>query len=137
MSRLSIDQLVVDANRAQALGIPAIAVIPVIAEALKDDLGTHATDPSGLACRAASVLAEAVPDLGLIGDIALDPYTSHGHDGVFRDGEVLNDETVGILAAMAIVHARAVFNVVAPSDTDRRSLPAASGTGDSSQLRGR
>jgi porphobilinogen synthase len=116
VSRLSIDQLVVDAKRAQALGIPAIAVFPVIAEALKDDLGTHATDPSGLACRAASALAEAVPDLGLIGDIALDPYTSHGHDGVFRDGEVLNDETVGILAEMAIVHARAGFNVVAPSD---------------------
>ena len=116
VSRLSIDQLVVDAKRAQALGIPAIAVFPVIAEALKDDLGTHATDPSGLACRAASALAEAVPDLGLIGDIALDPYTSHGHDGVFREGEVLNDETVGMLAEMAVVHARAGFDVVAPSD---------------------
>ncbi len=116
VSRLSIDELVVDAKRARALGIPAIAVFPVIAEALKDDLGTHATDPSGLACRAASTLAVSVPGLGLIGDIALDPYTSHGHDGIFRDGEVLNDETVGILAEMAVVHARAGFDVVAPSD---------------------
>jgi porphobilinogen synthase len=116
VSRLSIDELVVDAKRARALGIPAIAVFPVIAEALKDDLGTHAAEPSGLACRAASALAECVPGLGLIGDIALDPYTSHGHDGIFRDGEVLNDETVGILAEMAVVHARAGFDVVAPSD---------------------
>ncbi len=116
VSRLSIDQLVVDASRARALGIPAIAVFPVIAEALKDDLGTHATDPNGLACRAASAVSESVPGLGLIGDIALDPYTSHGHDGIFREGEVLNDETVGVLAEMAVVHARAGFDVVAPSD---------------------
>jgi porphobilinogen synthase len=116
VSRLSIDQLVVDAKRARALGIPAIAVFPVVAEALKDDLGTHATDPTGLACRAASAVSESVPGLGLIGDIALDPYTSHGHDGIFREGEVRNDETVGVLAEMAVVHARAGFDVVAPSD---------------------
>lgn len=116
VSRLSIDELVIDAKRAFSFGIPAIAVFPVIDEARKDDRGTLAIDPGGLACRAARALKDSVPDLGIIGDIALDPYTSHGHDGVVRDGDVVNDETVAILAQMAVVHAAAGFDIVAPSD---------------------
>jgi porphobilinogen synthase len=116
VSRLSIDALVVDAKRALSFGIPAIAVFPVIDEARKDDRGTLALDPCGLACCAARALKDSVPDLGIIGDIALDPYTSHGHDGVVRDGDVVNDETVAILAEMAVVHAAAGFDIVAPSD---------------------
>jgi porphobilinogen synthase len=116
VSRLSVDQLLVDARRARALGVPAVAVFPVVPDTQKDDLGTRAIDPNGLACRAARALSESVPGLGIIGDIALDPYTSQGHDGIFRDGDVVNDETVEVLARMAVVHAQAGFDVVAPSD---------------------
>ena len=118
VERLSIDLLVPAAREAALLGIPAIAVFPVLDPHKKDALGSGALDPSGLACRAVHALKDAVPELVLIGDIALDPYTSHGHDGVLDADErdVDNDETVAILASMAVVHARAGFDVVAPSD---------------------
>jgi porphobilinogen synthase len=116
VDRLSIDLLVEAAGEARALGVRAMALFPVTDPALKDPRGTLALDGSNLACRAARALKAAHPTMGLIADVALDPYTSHGHDGIVRDGDVDNDETVSVLCEMAVVLARAGFDVVAPSD---------------------
>jgi porphobilinogen synthase len=116
VSRVSADVLVEIGKECRDLGIPALAVFPVIDAKYKDLLGSHALSPDGLACRTAQALKKAVPELGLIGDIALDPYTSHGQDGILEDGYVVNDRTVEQLAKMAVVHAQAGFDIVAPSD---------------------
>jgi porphobilinogen synthase len=116
VQRLSIEQAVEKAKRAKAAGVRAVALFPVVAEEDKDDTGSAAQRPDGLACQAARALRTALPSLGIIGDIALDPYTSHGHDGILEHGQVHNDRTVDALARMAIVHARAGFDTLAPSD---------------------
>jgi porphobilinogen synthase len=116
VDRMSIDQLVHAAAEALALGIRAMALFPVTDPALKDERGTLALDPDNLACRAARALKSAHPSMGLIADVALDPYTRHGHDGIVVAGDVDNDETVPVLCEMAVVLARAGFDVVAPSD---------------------
>jgi porphobilinogen synthase len=117
VERLTIDRAVRAAEEAVALGIPAIALFPVTPPELKDEDGTESGNPQNLMCRAARAIKAAVGNaLGLIGDVALDPYTSHGHDGVIRDGYVANDETVAILCRQALVQAEAGIDVIAPSD---------------------
>jgi porphobilinogen synthase len=116
VERLSIDLAVAAAEEAKALGIPAIALFPVTPPERKDEDGTESLNPENLMCRAARAIKRAVPDLGLVGDVALDPYTSHGHDGVIRNGYVANDETVAILCRQAVVQAEAGIDVIAPSD---------------------
>jgi porphobilinogen synthase len=116
VSRLSIDQAVETAKQAEALGIPALALFPVIDAALKDDQGKEAVNPKNLLCRAIAAIKEAVPDIGIICDVALDPYTTHGHDGLVIDGDVANDATVEVLIKQALVLADAGCDIVAPSD---------------------
>ncbi|MEL0042520.1 MAG: porphobilinogen synthase, partial [Candidatus Puniceispirillum sp.] len=103
--RHSIDLLVEQAARAVALNIPAIAVFPSIDNSLKDAAGSLACDGHNLVCRAVAAVKAAYPDLGIICDVALDPFTSHGHDGLLRDDVVLNDETVEILCEQAVYQA--------------------------------
>jgi porphobilinogen synthase len=114
--RLPIPALVDAAGEADELGIPTIAVFPAVPDALKDAEGSNAVDPGNLVCRAVAALKKALPDLGVLCDVALDPFTSHGHDGVIRDGYVENDETVEILQRQAVVQARAGCDIIAPSD---------------------
>ena len=114
--RLPIPALVDAAGEADELGIPTIAVFPAVPDALKDAEGRNAVDPGNLVCRAVAALKKALPDLGVLCDVALDPFTSHGHDGVIRDGYVENDETVEILQRQAVVQARAGCDIIAPSD---------------------
>jgi porphobilinogen synthase len=114
--RVGLDRLVEHAAQAHALHIPAIALFPATPATLKDAEGTQALDPENLICRAARLLKRELPELGLIGDVALDPYTDHGHDGVIRDGYVANDESVAILTRQAVNQAEAGIDVIAPSD---------------------
>jgi len=117
VERLSIDLLVAEAKELVTLGIPAIALFPVIDESLKSLDAAEAYNPQGLVPRAVKALKAAAPELGVITDIALDPYTSHGQDGLINeDGYVLNDETVAVLVKQALCHAAAGVDVVAPSD---------------------
>jgi len=117
VERLSIDLLVAEAKELVALGIPAIALFPVIDESLKSLDAAEAYNPQGLVPRAVKALKAAAPELGVITDIALDPYTSHGQDGLINeDGYVLNDETVAVLVKQALCHAAAGVDIVAPSD---------------------
>ena len=116
VERLSIDLLVKAVGEATALGIPAIAVFPVTPQELKTPNGREATNPDNLVCRAVRAIKEANDDIGVICDVALDPYTTHGQDCIVRDGEILNDETVGVLCKQAIVQAHAGCDVIAPSD---------------------
>lgn len=115
--RQSIDLLLIQAEKCLQLGIPALAIFPVIDSALKDPAAKEALNPEGLVPRAVSQLKKNFPELGIITDIALDPYTSHGQDGLIDDhGYVLNDETVAVLEQQALVHAQAGADIVAPSD---------------------
>jgi porphobilinogen synthase len=116
IDRLSIPALIDAAGEAAALGIPLVAVFPVTPLKLKDEQGKEALNPENLVCRAVRELKRALPGLGVLCDVALDPFTSHGHDGVLRDGDVANDETVEILCRQAIVQAEAGCDVIAPSD---------------------
>ncbi|MGF1467208.1 MAG: porphobilinogen synthase [Sandaracinaceae bacterium] len=116
VARLTIDLLVEEARQAASLGIPALAVFPATDPALKSEDGREATNPDNLVCRAIRALREADLGVGLICDVALDPYTTHGQDGLLRDGRIVNDETVEVLCRQAIVQARAGCDVVAPSD---------------------
>ena len=116
VSRHSIDRLVTQAREAEALGIPAIAVFPSIDPALKDNDGTLAGDGDNLVCRAVRAVKQACPELGVICDVALDPFTDHGHDGILRDGEIVNDETVAVLCRQAVCQADAGCDIIAPSD---------------------
>jgi len=115
-ARLSIDLLVEAAREAHGAGIPGVALFPALPEAEKDPRGSASTKPDGLLQRAVRALKSAVPDLLVITDVALDPYSSDGHDGVLIDGRVDNDETLPILAAMAVSQAEAGADIVAPSD---------------------
>ncbi len=114
--RLTVDQAVAAAREARSLGIPAIALFPATPAQAKDDKGSEALNPGNLICRALHEIKAAAPEIGLIADVALDPYTSHGMDGLVENGEILNDETVEILCQQAVLQARAGCDVVAPSD---------------------
>lgn len=117
VERLSIDMLVAEARTVADLGIPAIALFPVTAVEKKSDDAAEAYNADGLAQRAVRALKQACPELGIITDVALDPFTSHGQDGLIDDtGYVLNDETVEVLVKQALSHAEAGADVVAPSD---------------------
>ena len=116
VSRHSIDRLVGQAREAVRLGIPAIAVFPSIDAALKDNDGTLAGDPDNLVCRAVRAIKAACPDLGVICDVALDPFTDNGHDGILRDGEIVNDATLEALCRQALCQADAGCDIIAPSD---------------------
>jgi porphobilinogen synthase len=117
IDRLNIDELVIEAGQVLKLGIPAIAVFPVIAETLKSERAEESYNPDGLVQRAVRAVKRAVPALGVITDVALDPYTSHGQDGLIdKKGYVVNDETVEVLIRQALSHAEAGADIVAPSD---------------------
>jgi len=117
IERVSIDQLLLEAGQCVQLGIPAIAIFPVVGETEKSDDAAEAYNPNGLAQRAVRALKQNYPDLGVITDVALDPFTSHGQDGLIDDsGYVLNDETIDVLVKQAVSHAEAGADIVAPSD---------------------
>lgn len=117
IQRLSIDQLLKDAKECFDLGIPAIALFPVIEDSLKSDNAEECFNELGLIPKAVNELKKSIPKLGVITDIALDPYTSHGQDGLIdKDGNILNDKTVDLLVKQALCHAKAGADVVAPSD---------------------
>jgi porphobilinogen synthase len=117
VSRWSVDRLASRARDAAALGIPCVALFPNTPGNLRTDDASEALNPDNLVCRAIRAIKNAVPDVGVLTDVALDPYTSHGHDGLTgRDGDVLNDETVAVLAQQALVQASAGADIVAPSD---------------------
>jgi porphobilinogen synthase len=116
VERLSVDQAVAAARKAAELSIPALALFPFTDPSLRDPNGSEALNPENLVCRACRAIKQAVPQIGLITDVALDPYTSHGHDGVLEGETILNDETVAILVEQALNQARAGADVIAPSD---------------------
>ncbi len=116
VQRVSVDRLLAHVEPAVKLGIPAIALFPATPVALKNSEGTESQNPDNLICQATRALKQEFPELGLLGDVALDPYTDHGHDGVIRDGYVHNDETLRLLCAQALNQARAGIDVISPSD---------------------
>jgi len=117
IDRVNIEEAVRDAEMARALGIPAIAPFPYVESSLRDPSGSEALKSSNLMCRAVRALKAAVPDIGIITDVALDPYTSHGHDGLLNErGTIMNDETVEVLCEQALALAEAGVDCVAPSD---------------------
>ncbi|MGE0163860.1 MAG: porphobilinogen synthase [Dongiaceae bacterium] len=116
VQRLSISALVDEVGAAAALGVPAVALFPVVPAARKSETGDEAWNPDNLCNRAIRAVKQAVPEIGIICDVALDPYTSHGHDGLLRDGRILNDETIDVLCQQALAEAAAGVDIVAPSD---------------------
>lgn len=114
--RQSIDLAAQAVAEAAALGVPAVALFPNTDPKLRDETASIALDPDNLVCRACRAIKETAPDIGVITDVALDPYTSHGHDGLLSGDEILNDETVAVLAAQAVTQARAGADIIAPSD---------------------
>jgi porphobilinogen synthase len=116
VERLSVDQIAREAARAAELNIPCIALFPYTDPSLRDETGSEALNPDNLVCRAIRAIKEEVPDIGVLCDVALDPFTSHGHDGLIRDGQILNDETVAVLVRQALVQAEAGCDIIAPSD---------------------
>ena len=116
VNRLSVDHAVAAAQKAAELGIPAIALFPYTEPERRDAHGSEALNDANLVCRACRAIKSAVPSIGLITDVALDPYTSHGHDGLLEGETILNDETVAILVEQALNQARAGSDVIAPSD---------------------
>ncbi len=117
VSRWSVDLIVARAKEAAALGIPCLALFPNTPRALRTERGEEALNPDNLMCRAVKAIADAVPEIGILTDVALDPYTAHGHDGlVDAQGRVINDETMEILVHQALNQARAGASIIAPSD---------------------
>ncbi len=116
VERLSVDLIVEAVSRAAELKIPAVAVFPATDPGLKTDAAMEALNPENLVCRAVRAIKAAKLDIGLICDVALDPYTSHGQDGLVRDGYVVNDETLEMLCKQAVVQAVAGCDIIAPSD---------------------
>ncbi len=116
VDRLSCDLAVNAAEQAAKLGIPVIALFPYTDAALKTEDGREATNAQNLVCRTVRAIKKAVPEIGILCDVALDPYTSHGHDGVLVDDYVANDETVAILVRQALVQVEAGCDIIAPSD---------------------
>jgi porphobilinogen synthase len=115
-ARLSVDLLVERAKQARDLGVPGVALFPALDDSLKDPRGKESVNPKGLLQRAVGGLKQAIPNMLVVTDVALDPYSSDGHDGVVVDGRIDNDVTVPILAAMAVAQAKAGADIVAPSD---------------------
>lgn len=117
VTRMSIDLLVEKAKQIESLGIPAIALFPVVAQDGKSEHAQEAYNPDGLAQRAVRAIKQSVPELGVITDVALDPYTVHGQDGLLdQNGYVLNDDTIEVLVKQSLSHAEAGADIVAPSD---------------------
>jgi porphobilinogen synthase len=116
VSRWSVDLLVQQVEVAAKLGIPAIALFPNTPAQARSEDAREAFDPDNLVCRAVRAIKRAVPEIGIMCDVALDPYTSHGHDGLMRDGRILNDETVEALIRQSLVQVEAGCDVIAPSD---------------------
>jgi len=116
VERLSIDEAVRAAERAAKLTIPCIALFPYTDPGKRDEGGSEALNADNLVCRAIRAIKKEVPEIGVLCDVALDPYTSHGHDGLLRDGVILNDETVAVLVRQALVQAQAGCDIIAPSD---------------------
>ena len=114
--RLSIDVAVEKAKEAAALGIPMIALFPNTDAKLRNETASEAFNSKNIVCRAVRAIKQAVPQIGIMCDVALDPYTSHGHDGIMKDGIILNDESVKLLVKQAVVQAKAGCDVIAPSD---------------------
>ena len=114
--RLSVDKAVEAAKRAADLGIPALATFGNIEQELRDETGSNILLADNLINQATSAIKSAVPEIGVITDVALDPFTSHGHDGILRDGEILNDETVAQISRAAVIQADAGADIIAPSD---------------------
>ncbi|QDP26629.1 porphobilinogen synthase [Bradyrhizobium cosmicum] len=116
VDRLSVDQAVREAERAMKLTIPCIALFPYTDPSLRDEEGSEATNPNNLVCQAVRAIKKEFPEIGVLCDVALDPFTSHGHDGLITDGKILNDETVAVLVRQALVQAEAGCDIIAPSD---------------------
>jgi porphobilinogen synthase len=116
VDRLSVDQCVRDAERAMKLNIPCIALFPYTDPSLRDDTGSEALNADNLVCRSVRAIKKEFPNLGVLCDVALDPFTSHGHDGLIENGKILNDETVAVLVRQALVQAEAGCDIIAPSD---------------------
>jgi porphobilinogen synthase len=116
VERLSVDQVVREAERAAKLAIPCIALFPYTDPSLRNETGSEALNPDNLVCRAIRAIKKDVPEVGILCDVALDPFTSHGHDGLLRDDVILNDETVAVLVKQALVQAEAGCDIIAPSD---------------------
>ena len=116
VERLSVDQAVRAAERAAKLTIPCIALFPYTDPDKRDETGSEALNAENLVCEAIRAIKKEVPDIGVLCDVALDPYTSHGHDGLLHEGVILNDETVAVLVRQALVQAEAGCDIVAPSD---------------------
>ncbi len=114
--RQTIDIAVKRAEEAARLGIPAIALFPNTDPALRTDDGREAQNPDNLVCRTVRAIKKAVPEIGIMCDVALDPYTAHGHDGLMQDGKILNDETITALVQQSLVQADAGCDIIAPSD---------------------
>jgi len=132
--RLSIDLLLAQAERAAKLGVPAIAVFPVLEPSEKTLDGEQAWNPDNLICRAVRALKAEVPEVGVICDSALDPFTSHGQDGIVRDGIILNDETIEALQKQSIAQAQAGCDIIAPSDMMDGRIGAIRGSLDDAGL---
>ena len=116
VERLSVDLAVKAAKDAHAAGIPALALFPNTPDNLRNEDATEAYNPDNLMCRALAAIKDAVPEIGLIADVALDEYSSDGQDGLVADGEILNDETVAVMVQSALVQAKAGADIIAPSD---------------------
>jgi len=116
ISRLSVKDAAAAAKEAQALGIPAIAVFPHIDGAKKDATGRLAHDPNGLVASAVKAMKDAAPEVGIMCDVALDPFTDHGHDGLLENGRIVNDATIEALVKQALAQAKAGCDILAPSD---------------------
>ena len=116
VARLSVAAAADAAKRAAGLGIPAIAVFPHVDAAKKDAEGREALNPDGLVCTAVRAMKDAAPEVGIMVDVALDPFTDHGHDGLLREGRIVNDETVRVLTEQALIQVKAGADIVAPSD---------------------
>ena len=116
VERLSVDEIAREAARAAKLNIPCIALFPYTDPKLRDETGSEALNPDNLVCRAIRAIKNEVPEIGVLCDVALDPFTSHGHDGLLRDGVILNDATVAVLVKQALVQAEAGCDIIAPSD---------------------
>ncbi len=116
VSRMSVDRLVEAAKEAADLGIPALATFPNIDMSLRDETGSNSLAADNLINEATRAIKKAVPDIGVITDVALDPFTSHGHDGVLRDGVIVNDETVELVAKAAVIQADAGSDIISPSE---------------------
>jgi porphobilinogen synthase len=116
VERLSVDEAVREAEKAATLAIPCLALFPYTDPKRRDEEGTEALNSDNLVCRAIRAIKKEFPEVGILCDVALDPYTSHGHDGLLRDGVILNDETVAVLVRQALVEAQAGADIIAPSD---------------------